>query len=219
MNCQETQERLPARAFDALPDQETSQLDQHLSGCDRCRAELDSVRARLGLLAQWSEPEPAPDLAARTLDRLHAEPLRLPWWKRIAQAIDEALGRFASSRLTPARGLAAVAVTMALLIPVLSPNWTRARSSGALTGCRTNLRLMGKALDRYAADHQGQYPKTLGEMSPDYIRLFPECPRAGSNTYTAGYKRSQDGMHYNLACQGAHHKDEGVPDDEPRIRR
>jgi hypothetical protein len=217
MNCQESQQRLPGRVFDALPDDEMALLDQHLESCNDCQAQLEVVRARMALPGKWADTSPPSDLAARTIARL-AQP-DTPWWKRLARSFDDALSRFGAHSPTRVTGLATVAVTLLLLVPVLSPNWTRGRSSGAVTGCRANLRLLGKTLDRYAKDHQGHYPSRLVEMKPDYVRLFPECPKAGTDTYSSGYSPSADRLHYTLACRGEHHSDDGLPGDEPRFRR
>jgi hypothetical protein len=218
MTCQEIQERLPGRVFDALGDDEAARLDQHLASCPACRAQLETVRASLGLLEQWQQEPPAPDLAGRTVARLSAEPV-LPWWRRLACWLDRGLQSFAAHRPTPLTGLAAVAVAAVLLVPALSPNWSRGRSSGAVTACRTNLRLLRKTLDLYARDHQGHYPKRLEELSPRYVRIFPECPNADQDTYGPGYSPSADGLHYTLACHGDHHRDAGLPSDEPHVRK
>lgn len=55
--------------------------------------------------------------------------------------------------------------------------------------CRANLTEIGRALRRYAADHDGSYPASLADLSPDYIeRHTPlHCPLQRENDPGAGY--------------------------------
>lgn len=219
MTCQESQDCLPGHLVDALPDEEAARVARHLSDCESCRGELESLRASMQLLRAWEDEDPSPGLANRTIARLAAEPVQQPWWRRLALAVDRRLAAFGAHRPTRVTGLATVMVALLVLYPVVSPNWERGRSSGAVTGCRANLRLLGKALDRYAQEHGQHYPDRLADLAPKYVRLFPECPHAGADTYSLGYARSADGLHYTLACHGDHHHDDGLGSDEPRIRR
>lgn len=218
MTCQESQNSLPGHLVDALPDEEAARVAHHLSGCQSCREELDNLRASMELLRGWEEDVPS-GLANRTIARLAAEPVTLSWWRRLALAVDQRLAAFGAHRPTRVTGLATVMVALILLYPVVSPNWERGRSSGAVTGCRSNLRLLGKALDRYAKDHDNRFPAKMSDLTPKYVRMFPECPHAGTNTYDSGYMPSADRRHYTLACHGNHHHDDGLGSDEPRLRR
>lgn len=219
MTCQENQDSLPGHLFDALPDDQAARVTQHLSDCQGCREELETLRARMGLLTTWESEEPPSGLTGRTIDRLASEPVKVSWWRRWAQTLDQGLAAFGAHRPTRVSGLATVLVALLLLYPVISPNWERGRSSGAATGCRANLRILEKALDRYRAEHDGRYPARLEELAPRYLRRFPECPHAGSDTYSSGYAPSADAHHYNLACSGDHHHDDGLAPNEPEIRR
>lgn len=219
-SCQDYQEDLPLLLMEALPPEEEGPLRAHLEGCEVCLGEYQAISETLAVLGPAAEVEPSAGLAARTIERLDQERSSEPsWWRRLASRVDAALGSFGAHRPTRVTGLATTAVVLALLVPVLSPNWERGRSVGTVSGCRLNLRLLGKALDRYAASHDGVYPAELGELAPDYIRRFPDCPHAGVNTYLPGYRRGVDPHHYRLACHGHHHADAGLPAEEPSVGR
>jgi hypothetical protein len=55
--------------------------------------------------------------------------------------------------------------------------------------CRTNLTEIGKALREYAAEHEGRYPPSLAELSPDYIERTSalHCPLQREGDPGAGY--------------------------------
>lgn len=219
-SCQDYQEDLPLLLMEALPPDEVAPLRAHLDGCSICQGEYQAVAETFGLLRSAPEAELPAGLAGRTIARLDQErSVGVSWWRRLASRVDAALGSFGAHSPTRVTGLATTAVVLALLVPVLSPNWERGRSVGTVSGCRLNLRLLGKALDRYAQAHQGVYPSNLSELNPEFIRRFPDCPHAGADTYSAGYERGVDSHHYRLACHGHHHADAGLPADEPSVGR
>ncbi len=214
LTCDQARKRM---LCEQLSDEEEDALSRHLEQCQSCEAEFAGTD--LSALAAWEVPEPSPDLARRTVERLTSERSSVSWWRRFWQAADRAVVRFASHRATPATGFATVMVFLLLLVPVLSPHWARGRSSGSVSGCKVNLRVLGGALESYAKDHQGRYPQALSELSPDYVREFPECPQAGRDTYGPGYQLAQDSRHFTLACKGEHHRDAGLSSDQPAIQR
>lgn len=52
--------------------------------------------------------------------------------------------------------------------------------AGAEYVCRTQAQKATEALDRYAADHGGQYPKKLQELVPAQLSKLPFCRLAKS---------------------------------------
>ncbi len=46
------------------------------------------------------------------------------------------------------------------------------------TRCKSNLTMLGSALDRFAADNDGRYPRTLHGLVPRYLQTLPVCPAA-----------------------------------------
>lgn len=59
---------------------ERAQVEAHLAGCAACRAQVDELRALLGVLAEWAAAEPSPAFDARLRTRLAEESApALPW--------------------------------------------------------------------------------------------------------------------------------------------
>ena len=112
-NCAEVDARLasllldPAAAPAALP----AKLQMHLAECDRCRRELDELRATMALLETWKAPEPNPYFLTRLDVRLREEREAEPesWYARLR-------ARFAFGPQTHVRPLAAMALTVVLLL-------------------------------------------------------------------------------------------------------
>ena len=105
------------------------------------------------------------------------------------------------------------------IIPVIAavavPNFTRARARGQLVACKSNLKNIGTALEMYSVDNSGRYPTRLSQLTPDYLRLVPTCPAAGSDTYSEGYACTSKPDGYTVRCKGSHHEAVGYPADFP----
>ena len=61
-------------ALDVLDREERARFEEHLAGCERCRAELDGLRSAAASLAFVEGPAPPEALRGRILDAAHAEP-------------------------------------------------------------------------------------------------------------------------------------------------
>ena len=77
--------------------------------------------------------------------------------------------------------LSLVAMSSAILVP----NFARARGQGQLTACKSNLKNIGTGLEMYSTDWSGRYPEDIDAITPDYLVRIPECPSAGTDTYSA----------------------------------
>lgn len=75
---------------------------------------------------------------------------------------------------------------VAVLAAVLVPNFMRARSR-ASTSCKSNLKNTATALEMYSVDNHGYYPANLAQLTPNYLKIVPNCPSTGSDTYSASY--------------------------------
>jgi serine/threonine protein kinase len=98
----------------------------------------------------------------------------------------------------------AVAMMIAILAGILAPNFLRARACGSLTGCKSNTKNIGTAMEMYSSDNQGRYPLTLNQITPNYLRTLPTCPDAGKMTYA--YVRREKPDNYTAYCSGNYHK-------------
>lgn len=107
-----------------------------------------------------------------------------------------------------------VIAIIAILAAILVPNFIRARAQGQLTACKSNLKNIGTACEMYSTDWGGKYPVTgsfAARLTPNYLKTIPECPAAGSDTYSGTYVTSvaynSPGFadYYFLACNGTFH--------------
>lgn len=105
---------------------------------------------------------------------------------------------------------------------ILVPNFVRARAQGQLTACKSNLKNIGTGCEMWATDYNGEYPKTLDQLAPDYLLRLPICPAAGEQTYVQSYS-SQPAKPgepwsgtYKVYCSGEHHSELGVPANFPQ---
>jgi hypothetical protein len=97
----------PAATTATLP----ATMQAHLAGCDRCRRELDELRATMNLLDAWKTPEPNPYFLTRLEARLREEREAAPaGWLATLRA------RFVFRPVAHVRPLAAMALTVMLLV-------------------------------------------------------------------------------------------------------
>ena len=89
----------------------SDKLQTHLAGCDRCRRELDELRATMNLMDAWKSPEPIPYFLTRLEARLREEREAQPTgWLATLRA------RFVFHPVAHVRPLAAMALTVVLLV-------------------------------------------------------------------------------------------------------
>lgn len=96
------------------------------------------------------------------------------------------------------------------------------KTSHNLTTCRSNLSDISSALETYATERSGQYPASLAELTPKYLKSVRLCPVAQTDTYSSSYRvwKSDDkSAQYEVFCQGSHHLEAGAPADRPALLR
>jgi cytochrome c-type biogenesis protein CcmH/NrfG len=108
-NCTGMGERLVNLLLD--PSSAPAKVHAHVEGCDRCRRELDELRATMALLDTWKGPEPNPYFLTRLEARLREEREAEPagWFARLRAS-------FVFGSGTHVRPLAAMALTFVLLV-------------------------------------------------------------------------------------------------------
>ena len=90
MNCDLVHERIVAAAYGELGDEETHELERHLSACEPCRQEQEQIRALKVLADAFPMIEPEANLVARSRLRLEEALDALPpkrWWERLSQRL------------------------------------------------------------------------------------------------------------------------------------
>lgn len=116
-----------------------------------------------------------------------------------------------------------VIAIIAILAAILVPNFIRARAQGQLTACKSNLKNIGTACEMYSTDWSGKYAAGLSTLSPNYLKEIPECPAAGSDTYTSAYTTGTTAYnspafqdYYFLFCSGTFHTSVSLPSNYPQ---
>lgn len=102
------------------------------------------------------------------------------------------------------------------LASILVPNFIRARARGQLTACKSNLKNIGTGLEMYSTDNHGRYPRTLNQITPNYLRVIPTCPGGGVDTYSHSYVVHADPDHYTVYCSGLNHRSTSLPSGFPQ---
>jgi hypothetical protein len=81
---------------------------------------------------------------------------------------------------------------------LLKADWT---GPTPLADCQSNLKNLSTALEMYAADHQGQYPKEIKSLlSGHYLHHSLTCPLTGKPSYLLRARKNG----YQLLCSGNH---------------
>lgn len=118
------------------------------------------------------------------------------------------------------RGLAWLAFSLLCCLPVslmLRAFW-EARQESKTKACLANLEHLGKALELYAADNEGRAPKRLEPLVPNYLKVMPDCPLAGKDSYRVVVNRNEFGPDvYTLFCRGQH-RVQPILGSSPRAR-
>lgn len=96
--------------------------------------------------------------------------------------------------------------TIELFGPLMGENFSTARAQGQFTACKSNLKNIGTACEMYSTDYQGKYPANLTLLTPNYLKTIPQCPAAGSDTYSSTFKSTANPDYYEVACSGNHHQ-------------
>jgi type II secretory pathway pseudopilin PulG len=104
---------------------------------------------------------------------------------------------------------------LAILAAILFPCMVRSRVQGELSSCESNEKNIGTALAMFASDHHGRYPATLGQLTPNYLKVVPTCPAAETDTYSKSYQVNGS-VAYTFVCNGKHHVDLGIGADFPQ---
>ncbi|MBV8673568.1 MAG: HEAT repeat domain-containing protein [Acidobacteriaceae bacterium] len=99
MKCELAQETIVMAVYGELPDGQASQFERHLAECERCREELEAVRALSKAMSLLPAEEPTPNLMARSRLRLEEALDEIPrgsWlarsWRRFGQSVGRLRG-------------------------------------------------------------------------------------------------------------------------------
>ena len=106
----------------------------------------------------------------------------------------------------------------------------RPRNQGQFTACKSNLKNLGTGLEMYASDFAGLYPASLSQLTPNYLKMIPQCASAQIVTYEYEFNivpRSSSTPSgktpspmpvdsYTIFCKGNHHEKAGALPNYPQ---
>jgi anti-sigma factor RsiW len=101
MNCELAHERIVTAAYSELPDEQIHELERHMASCPDCQTEREQLQALKVLADAHPVVEPAPNLVARSRQRLAEALDALPpkrWYERMSQRLTN---NFASLQAAP----------------------------------------------------------------------------------------------------------------------
>jgi hypothetical protein len=90
-------------------------------------------------------------------------------------------------------------------------NWPRRN----LHQCENNIKNMATAMEMYSVDNAGLYPKSLGQLLPNYLARIPKCPSAGRDTYTSSLQVASHPDNFTVYCSGNNHSWAKAPANYP----
>jgi hypothetical protein len=101
MNCEIAHERIVSAAYGELSDEQSHELERHMTGCPECHSEREELLALKVLAAAHPMVEPPANLVARSRQRLEEALDALPpkrWYEWLGQRM---LNNFASLQAAP----------------------------------------------------------------------------------------------------------------------
>jgi hypothetical protein len=113
LNCTGMDAKLAEMLLD--PEAVSAKVRSHVAECDGCRRELDDLKATMALLDTWESPEPSPYFLSRLDARMREERQAAPTGL-VASWMDRLRARFAYGPAVHVRPLAAMALTVMLLV-------------------------------------------------------------------------------------------------------
>lgn len=87
-----------------------------------------------------------------------------------------------------------------LLALILWPNIRWNRWAYGMSRCKENLLSLRDAAERYACEHDGLYPESLSDLTPEHLTALPICPVAGKDTHSESYQVRTDPQLPTLRC-------------------
>lgn len=100
---------------------------------------------------------------------------------------------------------------------IVIPSYLKAKADRQFTGCQSNCKEIGMALEMYSVDHAGRYPTAgMNRIEGKYTRVIPTCPSAGdSDVYTSSYQAGMEPDMYKFFCNGENLRNAGIEGNYP----
>ncbi|MEQ8191446.1 MAG: hypothetical protein ABRQ39_26005, partial [Candidatus Eremiobacterota bacterium] len=122
--------------------------------------------------------------------------------------------------------MAVTIIIFTLFTSIIVPNFLKARASGYLCYCESQIKDLATALEIYASENNGLYPEgfyKLLEISKNkspYMSKIPDCKKSNlshnrKNLTSYKYIRSEDCKNFTMWCI-QNHLDTGTPEGYPQ---
>ncbi|GMU56623.1 MAG: hypothetical protein AMXMBFR33_57690 [Candidatus Xenobia bacterium] len=99
----------------------------------------------------------------------------------------------------------AILAFLALIAAIVVPNFIKVKPRGASTACKSNLKNIATALEMFSTDNKGAYPPQLAGLTPNYLKMIPNCPVAGFDTYSSSFESHHTPLKRpKIVCPGYH---------------
>ena len=93
--------------------------------------------------------------------------------------------------------LLVVLAILAILIAIAIPVYKNQKEKAAITAHNANVRVLETALESYKQDHNGELPKDIDDLDPEYIKSVPKVP-ASENVKLKGKSYEIDKKNGNI---------------------
>lgn len=93
--------------------------------------------------------------------------------------------------------LLVVLAILAILIAIAIPVYKNQKEKAAITAHNANVRVLETALESYKQDNNGNLPKDIDDLAPEYIKSVPKVP-ASENVKLKGKSYEIDKKNGNI---------------------
>lgn len=93
--------------------------------------------------------------------------------------------------------LLVVLAILAILIAIAIPVYKNQKEKAAITAHNANVRVLETAVESYRQDHNGELPKDIDDLDPEYIKSVPKVP-ASENVKLKGKSYEIDKKNGNI---------------------
>lgn len=207
-SCTWVAERIEAYLDDDLGAGEGARLEAHSAACPRCTEELEGARTALAALRRLPALTCPPAVTAAVMRQAEREAAArnsggpIPWWRRAAERLRRAAGKWLPRAGTPAwrpalaTALALAVVAGALLLPRLTPEPQVAAGMTAEELARTELEV--KLAFAYITQMGRRAGGTVSEEVVENV-ILPARSALGGAPAGAGARRDGGGGSHGRA--------------------
>ncbi len=100
-----------------------------------------------------------------------------------------------------------ITVVFIIISCMIIPNFLKARVSGQIAACESNIKNIATALELYAEDNKNKYPADLNILVKEkeggpYIKIIPVCPAGSGDLFVGVYRQDSSVYEYKISRNG-----------------